>query len=215
VRPGAAAGLQQQHQQRLRQYQPHGQQQQRQPPQQQLRQLPGGMSGAPRQAHLQQPQQQQQQQPLPQLDPLQQQQQQHQPLPLPPQAPGWLQQVNVSVSQLLQGLGLGQFVPLLEQQQVDMAALQLLEERHLRELGLPIGAVVKIRAALSAGMAGETFGSEGASDGIIKWPCSADWSCCFYSGSNLLSSKVCLPLSAAVCTISKASCCTWHGCLVV
>jgi hypothetical protein len=56
----------------------------------------------------------------------------------------------VSVAQLLGSIGLTQYVPLLEQQQVDMAALELMEERHLRELGLPIGAVVKIRAALAA-----------------------------------------------------------------
>jgi hypothetical protein len=87
---------------------------------------------------------------------LQQQQQQQQPQPLqqqqqaPSGVPSWLQHVNVSVEQLLSSLGLSQYVPLLQQQQVDMAALQLMEERHLRELGLPLGAVVKIRAALTA-----------------------------------------------------------------
>lgn len=43
-----------------------------------------------------------------------------------------------------------EYEPLLQQQAVDMAALLLMEERHLRELGLPIGAVVKIKAALAA-----------------------------------------------------------------
>jgi hypothetical protein len=85
------------------------------------------------------------QQPLQQLQPLPQQQQQ-----ASAGAPSWLQHVDVSVEQLLGSLGLSQYVPLLQQQQVDMAALQLMEERHLRELGLPLGAVVKIRAALTA-----------------------------------------------------------------
>jgi hypothetical protein len=78
--------------------------------------------------------------------PLQQQQQQQ----VPAGVPSWLQHVNVSVEQLLSSLGLSQYVPVLQQQQVDTAALQLMEERHLRELGLPLGAVVKIRAALTA-----------------------------------------------------------------
>jgi hypothetical protein len=56
----------------------------------------------------------------------------------------------VSVAQLLANVGLEQYVQLLEQQHVDMAALQLLKERHLREMGLPIGDVVKIRAAVAA-----------------------------------------------------------------
>lgn len=106
-----------------------------------------------RRPHPQQPapqsRRQQQQQDAPQQQQhqhdLQQQQQQH-----PGNAPSWLQNVNVSVAQLLGSIGLTQYVPLLEQQQVDMAALELMEERHLRELGLPIGAVVKIRAALAA-----------------------------------------------------------------
>ncbi|WIA31432.1 hypothetical protein OEZ86_002330 [Tetradesmus obliquus] len=43
-----------------------------------------------------------------------------------------------------------EFEPLLQQQAVDLAALQLMEERHLAQLGLPIGAVVKMKAALAA-----------------------------------------------------------------
>lgn len=65
------------------------------------------------------------------------------------QMPAWLSDINQPVHQLLQQLGLLQFEHLLEQQHVDLAALQLMEERHMRELGLPIGAVVKIRAALA------------------------------------------------------------------
>jgi hypothetical protein len=64
--------------------------------------------------------------------------------------PAWLQFVDVPVAQLLVSLGLDQYVQLLEQQQVDMAALQLLEKQDLLEMGLPIGAVVKIRAAVAA-----------------------------------------------------------------
>ena len=55
---------------------------------------------------------------------------------------------------VLAGLGLARFVPLLQEQAVDMAALLLMTEQHLRELGLPLGAVVKIRAALVAGNGG-------------------------------------------------------------
>lgn len=62
--------------------------------------------------------------------------------------PAWLGGVNQSVEQLLSRLGLDEYVPVLQQQRIDMAALQLMQERHLRELGLPLGAVVKIAAAL-------------------------------------------------------------------
>ncbi|KAF6261680.1 hypothetical protein COO60DRAFT_745416 [Scenedesmus sp. NREL 46B-D3] len=72
----------------------------------------------------------------------QQQQQQAQP--------GWLCNINQPVGELLRRLGLQEYEALLQQQAVDLAALQLMEERHLRELGLPIGAVVKLKAALAA-----------------------------------------------------------------
>jgi hypothetical protein len=62
----------------------------------------------------------------------------------------WLGLVDVPVAQLLASVGLQQYVPVLEQQHVDLAALQLLDERHLIDMGLPIGAVVKIRAAVVA-----------------------------------------------------------------
>uniref|UniRef100_A0A383WHZ4 SAM domain-containing protein n=1 Tax=Tetradesmus obliquus TaxID=3088 RepID=A0A383WHZ4_TETOB len=77
--------------------------------------------------------------------PIQQQHQQQQQ-----QQPAWLSNINQPVGQLLAGLGLQEFEPLLQQQAVDLAALQLMEERHLAQLGLPIGAVVKIKAALAA-----------------------------------------------------------------
>jgi hypothetical protein len=86
-------------------------------------------------------QQQQQQDQLPWL--IQQQQQQQ-------AQPAWLCNINQPVGDLLRGLGLQEYEGLLQQQAVDLAALQLMEERHLRELGLPIGAVGKLKAALSA-----------------------------------------------------------------
>jgi hypothetical protein len=120
----------------------------------------GGLHPGQQQQQQQYGQRSRPQPPPPQPD--QQQQDGRSPLAHPPpspqqlqqqqvyiDAPSWLQHVNVSVAQLLGSIGLTQYVPLLEQQQVDMAALQLMEERHLRELGLPIGAVVKIRAALA------------------------------------------------------------------
>jgi hypothetical protein len=64
--------------------------------------------------------------------------------------PAWLCNINQPVGELLRGLGLQEYEGLLQQQAVDLAALQLMEERHLRELGLPIGAVVKLKAALAA-----------------------------------------------------------------
>jgi hypothetical protein len=66
-------------------------------------------------------------------------------------APGgdWLAVVNTGVAGFLQVLGLERFEPLLQENGVDMAALQLMTEQHLKDLGLPIGAVVKIRAALA------------------------------------------------------------------
>jgi hypothetical protein len=68
-----------------------------------------------------------------------------------PQAPGWLAGVNLSVAGLLGPLGLLEFEPLLSANAVDMAALQLLSREDLRELGLPLGAVVKLQAALRGG----------------------------------------------------------------
>jgi hypothetical protein len=64
--------------------------------------------------------------------------------------PAWLVNINALVDHLLRGLGLQEDEGLLQQQAVDLAALQLMEERHLRELGLPIGALVKLKAALAA-----------------------------------------------------------------
>ena len=58
--------------------------------------------------------------------------------------------MNQPVSHLLGVLGLGEFVPVLERNFVDMAALRLLNEKHLMDMGLPIGAVVKLKAALTA-----------------------------------------------------------------
>ncbi|GBF96220.1 hypothetical protein Rsub_08765 [Raphidocelis subcapitata] len=92
------------------------------------------------------PQHQQQpppQQPLPPQQPQHQQQQQQ-----PPIAPAWLAGVNMSVSGLLSTLGLPEYQPLFEEHRIDMAALELLSRDDLRGLGLPLGAVVKIEAAL-------------------------------------------------------------------
>lgn len=73
---------------------------------------------------------------------------------LPPAHPSHLSEAHVISYQtvLLCALlaCLQEYEQLLQQQAVDMAALQLMEERHLRELGLPIGAVVKIKAGLAA-----------------------------------------------------------------
>jgi hypothetical protein len=66
-----------------------------------------------------------------------------------PHSSDWLAVVNTSVAGFLQLLGLERFEPLLQENGVDMAALQLMTEQHLKDLGLPIGAVVKIRAALA------------------------------------------------------------------
>lgn len=106
----------------------------------------------PRQQNPQQqhPLQQQQQQQNPRQQHLLQQQQHQRRQQQPVGPPPWLAGVNQPVSALLHDLGLQSFAPLLEQQAVDMAALRLMSEQHLRELGLPLGAVVKIRAALQA-----------------------------------------------------------------
>eukprot|EP00877_Chromochloris_zofingiensis_P005226 jgi/Chrzof1/14704/Cz09g12200.t1 len=60
----------------------------------------------------------------------------------------WFQSVNQSAKELLKLLGLEEYEDILEKNKVDMAALQLMSEKHLLDLGLPIGAVVKIKAAL-------------------------------------------------------------------
>jgi len=110
--------------------------------------------------HLHQPQQHYQQpyhraqQPLPPaLMLLQQQQHPMQLAPPPPQqqpraAPAWLANVNASVAALLQTVGLSEYDPLFREHRIDLAALELLSREDLKELGLPLGAVVKIQAAL-------------------------------------------------------------------
>jgi hypothetical protein len=67
------------------------------------------------------------------------------------QAPAWAAGINQSVAGLLHALGLSEFQPLFEEARVDMAALQLLGREDLRELGLPLGAIVKLLAALKEG----------------------------------------------------------------
>ena len=63
--------------------------------------------------------------------------------------PSLLPGLNQPVGALLAGLGLERFLGKLEEEAVDLAALRLMSEAQLRELGLPLGAVVKIKAALA------------------------------------------------------------------
>jgi hypothetical protein len=139
----------QQHQEQQLLQQSYGLAQDPQAPQQLLLQQQQHASFAP---HPIPPHQQQDQLPVAAW-PAQQQHQQiqpHQQLQQQQQAqPAWLVNINAPVGDLLRGLGLQEYEALLQQQAVDLAALQLMEERHLRELGLPIGAVVKLKAALA------------------------------------------------------------------
>lgn len=70
------------------------------------------------------------------------------------QPPHALEGINQPVGSLLAQLGLSKFAALLEDQEVDMVALRLMSEGQLRGLGLPLGAVVKIQAALGSGGGG-------------------------------------------------------------
>lgn len=98
-------------------------------------------------------QQQMQQQSAPPPQPLPPQQQQ-QAVPPPPQQqqqqpqPTWMANVNMSVAGLMQAVGLSEYLALFEEQSIDMAALELLSRDDLKELGLPLGAIVKITAAV-------------------------------------------------------------------
>jgi hypothetical protein len=60
----------------------------------------------------------------------------------------WMGDVGQSTQLLLARLGLSQHQHLLDAAGCDLAALRLMGERHLLALGLPLGAVVKLRAAL-------------------------------------------------------------------
>jgi hypothetical protein len=78
----------------------------------------------------------------------QHQQQQQQPKEGEQQLPAWRSGINQPVEHLLQELGLSDYLPVLQRERIDMAALQLMQEQHFQHLGLPIGAIVKIQAAL-------------------------------------------------------------------
>jgi hypothetical protein len=106
---------------------------------QQLQQQPY-MQQLPHQLMQHAPVHMQQQLPPPQLYPPQYPQQQ--------QPPSWLANVNASVSGLLRTVGLGEYEQLFRDSAIDMAALELLSRDDLKELGLPLGAIVKVQAAL-------------------------------------------------------------------
>lgn len=62
--------------------------------------------------------------------------------------------MQLDVRQWLQAGGFGQFAELFESRQIDGAALPLLTDAHLRELGVPLGARVKLLAAITQLAAG-------------------------------------------------------------
>jgi len=92
--------------------------------------------------------------------PQQQQHQQRAPArPASAQNPdAWLGDVGQSAARLLERLGLAHHQAALDAAGVDLAALRLMGERHLLAIGLPMGAVVKLRAALGTGRGEEGQG---------------------------------------------------------
>jgi len=58
---------------------------------------------------------------------------------------------SAALDDLLQSLGLGKYVERLRAEEVDLAALRLLSERDLADLGLPLGPRRKLQAAIGGG----------------------------------------------------------------